>query len=174
MEAIRNIRLSIKDVVVTTLQNIPRAGSGSGYNIYTEADLRAGTTPTVPYIYVLDEYTKPTQTTLPMFIVSVENMIYNQFELGNRSGRTFDVYFHIFAASRGERDDIAAYFQENFSSNIPYNDYTTGVGVDWGRGKIQYQPNGMTADNMIVPNSTITEASLYNWTRLSWHGWTQK
>jgi hypothetical protein len=101
-------------------------------------------------------------TKLPFMIIEIRPIIGKQFEVGNRSGKTFTCYLHIFGQNRGARDDIASYLQENLPMGITYSDYTGGSAVDYGRGKIEVQDTP-TVDEYAVPSDKVEEASITNW-----------
>lgn len=154
-----NIILSLRKMVKTQLTALGYA------HVYGEQEMRAGTTATDRrYIYLIDQFVVPTKAYLPFVVLEVQDIVGAQFELGNRNGRTFEVYLHIWGRSRIERHDIASYLQDNIPTGIDYLDFSAdadGDGVDYGRGKIERGDN-VNVDNVAIPMQQITELSLLN------------
>jgi len=166
MEANRNIRLSIREHVETLLFDM-------GYeNVYDESNMREWSTPSGRYIFLIDSSIKPTITTLPFIVIELQNITREPFELGNDKGRNFIVFIHVFGRNRGERDDIASYLQDNLARGITYYDFSSGIGV-------AYSFTILRLGGILVSDSPITgdgreEASLSNWTILSFKAMTQQ
>jgi hypothetical protein len=166
MQTNRNIRISIKDSIQTQLVAF-------GFtNVYTEAQMQltwSGTfTPVLPYVFFLDEYTMPQLTTLPMVILDLLDIEGNAFELGNRKGRDFDTNIHVFGNTRGQREDIASYLQDNIPHGITIYDYTSGSAGASTLGTILMTDDSPTVVEEKIPNDNIQERSLYNWSRVTW------
>jgi len=158
MQANRNIRRSIYEYTKTKLTDM-----GFAY-IYTEAQMRSGITPNSSgsYVYLVDSMTKPMATTLPFIVLEVQNIDAEEFEIGNRLGRNFDVFWHVFGNSKGVRDDVASYLQDSAKADgsIPYNDYSSGS-VSMG---FPIQLDGrITVVDSPPPDNEIQEYSLANW-----------
>ena len=163
MQANRNIRRSIYEYTKTKLTNL-----GFAY-IYTEAQMRSDITPNSSgsYVYLVDSMTKPMATTLPFIVLEVQNIDAEEFEMGNRSGKNFDVFWHVFGKSRGQRDDIACYLQEHAKADaaISYYDYSSGSGITMGF-PIQIMGKIRVVDSP-PPDKEIQEYSLANWAIVS-------
>lgn len=168
MQPNRNIRLSIKNHISSLLQTY-------GYtNVYGEKDMRdvaLGTlNPSGLFVFLVDSFISPTDTTLPFIVLEVNSIQHIVWELGSEEARGIRTYIHVFGKSRAERDDIAAYLQNNIGRSISYNDYSTGTPVpqaypiervtDDGSGiEINYAPP--------VTDEQLQERSLANWAILS-------
>ncbi len=112
MFEIREARLSLR----SDISDIFTSGSifSSVYNVYDESYLRAGTTPTFPFVYLLDSWVIFSPTHLPVIILETD---YDKegFELGNQPIGTCRARIYIFADSRGERDDLSGAIIENLT-----------------------------------------------------------
>jgi hypothetical protein len=162
----RNIRLSIKYHLAGLLTTY-------GYtNVYGEAEMRQVTngtlTPTGNYVFLVDSFISPTQTTLPFVVMEITSIRRIPYELGNDgAGREITTFVHVFGRSRAERDDIASYFQDNIGRSIPYNDYTSGSAV---AQTYPIQRTGEGIDVSYAPPVTdeqLQEHSLANWNILN-------
>jgi len=166
MQINRNIRLSIKYHLSGLLNTY-------GYtNVYSEQDMRNAAlgsfTGVAPFVFLVDSFVSPTETTLPFIVLEVTNIRRVPYELGNDgAGREITTFVHIFGRSRAERDDIASYFQDNIGRSMPYNDYTSGSATPMtypiqrvGEGiEVSYAPP--------VTDQQLQEHSLANWNILS-------
>ena len=165
MQANRNIRLSVYNYTKTQLQ-----GMGYAY-VYSEYDMRTGITPNSSgsFVYLVDSMTKPMATTLPFVVLEIQNMRLEPFELGNRLGRCFEVFWHVFGNSRAVRDDIASYLQDSImrDGSIVYNDYSSGSAVAYP-STIQLDSRYLvTVVDSPPPDREIQEYSLANWSIVS-------
>ena len=162
----RNIRLSIKYHLADLLNDC-------GYtNVYGEQEMRnvalGSFTGAAPFVFLVDSFVSPTETTLPFIVLEVTNIRRVPYELGNDgTGREITTFVHIFGRSRAERDDIASYFQDYIGRSIPYNDYTSGSATPMtypiqrvgGGIEVSYAPP--------VTDQQLQEHSLANWNILS-------
>jgi len=101
---IREARLSLR----SDISDIFTSGSvlSTAYNVYDESYLRAGTTPTFPFVYLLDSWIIFETKHLPVIVLETD---YDKepFELGSQPIGTCYARIYIFADSRGKRDDMA-------------------------------------------------------------------
>ena len=166
MQTNRNIRLSLRDAIITNFQAFGIT------NVYTEAQMRQvwqGTlTPVDPYIFFTDEFVQPQKTTLPLAVLEINRVEGNAFELGNRAGREFDVDLHVFGQTRGQREDIASYIQDAFPHGVTIYNYTSGSAGASTLGKIEMIDDSPTVTEEHIPDSKIEERSIYNWCRVTW------
>lgn len=162
MNVKRNLRLSVRKEVETQL-------IAMGYtNIYGESTMRAKTTPTRPYCFLMDSFVRPMETTLPFVIIEMRNLTRQPFEIGNRTGHESKVFLHIFGRTRGDRDDIASYLQDNIPDAFQYYDFTTGSSGSAVTGTmITLSDKSDIEDVPGIPDEVITESSLSNWNMLS-------
>ena len=159
MQVNSNIILSIRDEVQTQLGTM-------GYNAFlTEADLYAQTAAPADkrYIYIVDENIEPTSTICPLTVIEVQPIEGQTFELGNRAGRQFTVFFHCFGRTRGEAREIASYFQDNLNQGIAFNDYTSGSAVDYGYGKIERMASKPNVYSYPIPDNKMYARDVTNW-----------
>jgi hypothetical protein len=174
METNENILLSVKDHVIARLQAM-------GYTtVYTEKNMRdiAKGILVLPanksYIFVVDTFTKPTETTLPFIVIELQPIDREPFELGNDgNARQFTTYIHVFGRSRSERNQIASYLQgsNGIGRSITYYDYT-GVAAVEQAYPIQ-RVSGIRVDNAPpVRDEQIQEYSLANWNIVSFDAMT--
>lgn len=137
----RNIRISIREHIKDALEN-PGVGGPRPYNVYGENNLpqrNPSFDPQFPYVFLIDSNIEPTKSDLPLIVVELNPIRKGTVELGRRA-RAADLNLHIFGRTRGERDDLASYFQDwlttSGSGHTPYvRDYTAGAGqpiVDTG------------------------------------------
>ena len=162
----RNIRRSITDHVSSILSS----GSYglSAYNVYNEADMRSGAAVERPYIYLTDVAIMPTATILPLVMVEVAKIKQAPFELGNRMGRSVQVFLHVFGRNRGERDDIASMFQDNIGQSIVLCDYSSGSAAPDGT-VLEIEP-GVEQWDAPPDGDAREEGSLLNMSIVSFSG----
>jgi hypothetical protein len=79
---------------------------------------------TFPYLWFMGYRVAPSLTRLPLLILDMPGESSNLFEVGNRGGTWKTGTVHVFAKSRGEREDLADVIYQNLF-NIRINDYTT-------------------------------------------------
>jgi len=159
----RNLRLSIKYHLSGLLVDY-------GYvNVYGEQEMRkaaAGTftTGSNPFIFLVDTFVNPMETTLPFIALEVQNIGREAHELGtDGTGRQITVFIHVFGKSRGERDDISSYLQDNIGRSIPFNDYTTAGSPAAYTYPIQRTGGIEVSDVPPITNEQLQEHSLANW-----------
>ncbi|MFA4987965.1 MAG: hypothetical protein WC712_15405 [Candidatus Brocadiia bacterium] len=115
----RSVYEKVKSLLVT-----PPGGFTNGFNIYDEDDFRdSSLTAVFPYVYLLGFRAAPQASKVPMIVIDTGVMSQAYYEIGNRGGNVGLVSLHIFAKTRGQRDDFGAFFREYLYS-IPINDYS--------------------------------------------------
>jgi len=109
---IREARLSLK----RDIQDIFTSGSifSEVYNIYGEDDLRAGTTPTHPYVYLMDSWVIFKAKHLPVIVIETDYDM-EEFQLGSVPAGYCKAYTYVFGKDRGERDDFAGAIMSNIN-----------------------------------------------------------
>ena len=163
MNAKRNIRLSIKKEIADEMRLM-------GYtNVYTESNMRAGTTPTSPFCYIVDSFVRPMETTLPFIVIEIPSITKRPFEVGNSRGRTFKCILHVFGKSRGQRDDIATYIQDNLPSEIKYYDFSSGESVIENY-TLEIKDYITVEDAQDLSADMFSESSLVGWTMVIFEG----
>jgi hypothetical protein len=166
----RNLRKSVM-ARGRSLLSSPPAGSGlSAYTVYSEKQMREVTqgtlTPITPFVFLVDSFVRPTDTTLPMIVVEVPRASRRPFEVGNRNGRRTEAIFHVFGRQRGERDDLASFLADNLGGVMPVYDYTGG-------SQSALVENGLIEDEVVVEEVTLRrddlrwESSLDLWSMVS-------
>ncbi len=161
----RNLRKSVMARARTLLQ-VPPAGSGGlAFTVYDEDSLVAVNkktlTPVRPCVFLLDEYTPPTPPALPMVVVELVEVRARPFELGNRAGRVTEAVVHCFGRQRGEMEDLAAFFQDQFGPSFPIYTFTTsGSGVLLEQAEVD--PD-CSVEEMEIKSAARREGSLDRW-----------
>lgn len=139
----RNVHKSIMDKVRSTFQAPPASTGLSAYTVYNDAQLRqvmSGTldvSRTFPKVFLLEAYSRPAESVLPMAIVETRLSQHQPFELGNRNGHRFECYVHILGRMTGERKDLCDLVDEAMDGYVPVNDYTTGSAAFLENGVIE-------------------------------------
>lgn len=167
----RNVRRSVREYTKGIFEAASSHGMSQDYNVYGESDLRAGTTPTFPYVYLIDSAIAPTQATLP-FIVLEMRSVRTPYELGNRNGRFYQGFLHVFGRNRGERDDLASMLQDALGTSIPIYNYSSGSAVADGT-YFEFGPDIEQFDAPPMSEELRAESSLLNMTVLSFNGLVQ-
>ncbi|MBI5305519.1 MAG: hypothetical protein HY868_25545 [Chloroflexi bacterium] len=120
---LRNVERSLYEHVKGLL-TAPTGGLPVPYNVYGEdAYTNSSFAPVFPYVWMLGFRVRPRKSRLPLIIVDVGNTRHSPFEMGNRNGAMAFAQLNIFANTRGERDDLAAYLLKQVE-NVPVYDYT--------------------------------------------------
>lgn len=121
MFEIREARLSLKRDV----EDIFTSGSifSTVYNVYDEDDLREGTMPTFPFVYVLDTDVKFEQKQLPVIALATDYST-DEFQLGSNPQGLCEATVFILGRNRGERDDFASAIMKNINA-IHIRDFDT-------------------------------------------------
>jgi hypothetical protein len=162
----RNIRLSVREHFKDALEN-PGVGGPGAYNVYGENNLpqrNPSFEPQFPYVFLIDSNIEPTKADLPLVLVEINPITRGTVELGLQA-RTADLNLHIYGRTRGERDDLASYFQDWMTTSgsghtLSIKDYTAGAGqpvVDTGK----FGPVAVWSQ-LPVPEWQREEASLTN------------
>jgi len=122
MFEIRAARLSLK----RDIQDIFTSGSifSEVYNIYSEDDLRDGTTPTFPYMYLMDSWVIFEANNLPVIVIETDYDM-EEFQLGSYPFGYCRAYTYVFGQDRGQRDDFAAAIMRNVTE-VHIRDFDTG------------------------------------------------
>lgn len=119
----RNVERSLYEYVKGLLA-APTGGLPVPYNVYGEdAYTNASSEPVFPYIWMLGFRVRPRKSRLPLIIVDVGSHRLGRYEIGNAGGTMAFAQLNIFAISRGERDDLAAYLYKTMEG-FPVYDYT--------------------------------------------------
>ncbi len=115
MFEVREARLSLK----RDIQDIFTSGSifSEVYNIYGEDDLKNGTVPTHPYLYLLDSWVIWEANHLPVVVLE-SNYQKQGFELGNDPTGFCLADVYVFGKNRGQRDDFASAIMDITGVNI--------------------------------------------------------
>jgi hypothetical protein len=101
-------------------------GLETGFNVYTETELRQKVTPVAPYLYLLQTHIAPTEITLPFVAVEILQERGRPFELGRATGHEWPTLLHVYARSTGQRDDLADYLADPaVLAEVAVYDYTT-------------------------------------------------
>ena len=121
MFEIREARLSLK----SDISDIFTSGSifSKVYNIYDEDDLRAGTTPTFPYVYLMDSWVIFETNQLPVIVIETDYDM-EEFQLGSEPYGYCRAYTYVFGRDRGQRDDFAAAIMRNITE-VNIRDFDT-------------------------------------------------
>jgi hypothetical protein len=165
----RAIALSIHKTLDDTLKSGEMMGAA--FNVYTESDMRSGTQPTFPFLFLLQFGTSFGVEHLPVIIVQPTFYV-RAFEMGSQAVFV-DLNLHIFARDSGQGLDLPGGVStvESFSiydfSN-PQNPVIRevaeliedGDGVSWKQSHHQ-----LNDDNLAL------EATLRAWTTMSCNFW---
>jgi len=118
---IREARLSLR----SDISDIFTSGSvlSTAYNVYDESYLRAGTTPTFPFVYLLDSWIIFETKHLPVIVLETD-YARELFQLGSVATGYCSARIYIFADSRGKRDDMAGAIISSINS-INVRDFDT-------------------------------------------------
>lgn len=121
MFEIREARLSLK----RDIEDVFTSGSifSEVYNIYDEGDLRAETTPTRPFVYILDADVQFEQKQFPVIVLATDYAT-DEFQLGSEPFGMCEAEVYVMGRNRGERDDFAAAIMKNITS-IHIRDFDT-------------------------------------------------
>jgi len=121
-DVITSYRNRLKAVLETTA-----CGLDTGFNVYDEDDLRAETTPTSPYIYVIGAPIRPTKVTLPFIGIQVSSQRGSPVEMGRANGAEWEIKAHVFGRSIGQKNSLSGYISDpNIMGDLAIYDVTTG------------------------------------------------
>ena len=123
----RKSRLILKSVIAD-LGNLfgGQQVLGRPYNVYGEQELRAGTRPTFPYIYICDFGVVFQKEQLPLIVVQPSVSLVTA-ELGGTSFHV-NLALHLFANDRGQRYDISSAIMESVDSLVMFS--ADGIPID--------------------------------------------
>ncbi len=144
---------------------------GTALNVYYEDDLRAGTTPTTPYVYLLDADIPFPVTRLPVVAVWAR-FSYRAFQLGGPSMWHMETALDVYGRNRGEREDLAAAIAEGVLT-FDISDYSGGSISAWGTASAYETPGGeywgLTYES--VGDAESVEGTRLNWARCASQFW---
>lgn len=154
----RNVTLSVRQAVSDLFAN-PPTGLTNPYSVYGEDRFIDETfQPTRPYLWLLESRVPPRETRLPMVIIERAPTLSSEFEMGNREGSLQVVNLHVFARSRGERDDLAAFLYENLKALTVF-DFSSQPPTPRYRVDVLSRASG---SNSVAPDLGL-EGALANW-----------
>lgn len=154
----RNVEQSVRDHI-TSLFVSPTNDLGVVYNVYGEDSYWDDAfTPVYPYVWLLGVRVRPRKTKLPLLILDVGSNQLSYYEVGTRAGTFVTTSVHIFANTRGERDDLAAFLYKSIF-DIPIYDYNTTPATL----KFHVQVEGLASQRMSIGEEAALEGSLNNW-----------
>jgi hypothetical protein len=169
MKSVRQIRLSAWKTIADGFSS----GSflGTAYNVYGEAELRLGTTPVFPYVYILDFGIVFEPKQLPVVMLQMEHHK-RSFELGVNTWYLNVLALHIFGRDRGERDDISGAIVETIDS-ITLRDFDQNAQPSVGTSLLETDDNGdvWVVQQGDMPYDARIEGSLSNWNTLVCQFW---
>ncbi len=155
----RNVEQSVRDSIVALLTAPTGELADNPYHVYAEDDFwNADLSPTFPYLFLMGYRVAPRQTRLPMIILDMGPKAQAYYETGTRAGTLVTVTLHIFARTRGERDDVAAYLYQTLNA-IAVKDYSG----DTPTRKYTVQVEGKWSAHGSVGDDLGQEGSLSNW-----------
>jgi hypothetical protein len=164
MRALRQIRLSAWREISDGFTG----GSfmGTAYNVYGENDLRAGTTPVFPYVYILDFGIVFEPKHLPVVMLQMEHHK-RGIELGTNTWYLNILALHVFGRDRGERDEISGAIVETVDS-ITLRDFDQESQTSVGTALLESDDNGdiWVAQQGDMPYDARIEGTLSNWNTL--------
>jgi len=155
----RNVEQSVRDALAARLTDPTGPLGDNPYNVYAEDDFwNEKLSPAFPYLFLMGYRVAPRQTRLPMILLDVGPKAQSYYETGTRAGTYVNVTLHIFARTRGERDDLAAYLYETLTA-IPIKDYTS----DTPALRYTVPVEGKWSAHGSVGEDLGQEGSLSNW-----------
>lgn len=171
MFEIREARLSLK----RDIRDIFTSGSifSEVYNIYGENDLRAGTTPTFPYLYLMDSWVIFETNHLPVIVIETDYEM-TEFQLGSYPFGYCMGYVYIFGKDRGQRDDFAAAIMRNINQ-VHIRDFdTAGYPIQDTVHLLAFSGRRhWIARDIPVPQELAFEGTLLNCKQLECHFYTE-
>lgn len=167
MFEIREARLSLK----RDIQDIFTSGSifSEVYNIYGEDDLRDKTTPTFPYVYLMDSWVIFEANNLPVIVLETDYDM-EEFQLGSNPMGYCKAYTYVFGKDRGERDDIAGAIMRNVNQ-VNVRDFdTAGYPIQDTQPLLPFAGKKVwIARDIPVPQELAFEQTLLNCKQLECH-----
>ncbi len=162
MYLFRNVEQSVRDTIVSLLTVPTGELSDNPYTVYSEDDCwNEALDPVFPCVFLMGYRVAPRQTRLPMLILDVGPKQQSYYETGTRAGTYVTCSLHIFARTRGERDDLAAYLYQSLTT-IAINDYSG----DMPALKYTIPVEGRWSAHGSVGDDLGQEGSLSNWESL--------
>lgn len=168
MKTPRNVKRSF----YAALESLLGSAFGTAFNVYYESDLRDGTTPTRPYIYIIDANVVFKAEHLPLIEVWFR-FSYRGIQLGGPALWHGEVSCEVYARNRGEREDIAAAIAEGIASSFVIYDYSGDTPTAWGTASIYEGPANeyWALDFGSVADELAVEGTLLNWVSASSRFW---
>ncbi len=155
----RNVERSVRDAISDLLTAPTGELADNPYHVYGEDDFwQDDLTPVFPYLFLMGYRVAPRQTRLPMIILDVGPKAQSYYETGTRAGTYVTCSLHIFARTRGERDDLAAYLYQALTA-IAIKDYSR----DTPAMRYAVQVEGKWSAHGSVGEDLEQEGSLSNW-----------
>ena len=170
MKTPRNVKLSFYNALATLLENA--STFGRAYNVYYEDDLRDGTSPTRPWIYLLDAGIPLKVEHLPAITIWFQPS-YRLFQAGGSPIWHVNIACDVFGANRGEREDLAAAIAEGIADSFTVYDYSSSTPAEWGTASI-YENTAGEYWNIVyesVGDPLKVEGTLLNWASCSSQFW---
>ncbi len=153
----RNVERSIYDHIAG-LFTAPTGGL-TPYTVYGERDFwNDSLAPQFPYVYLLGVRVPPRETRLPLILLDAGLHSQSFYEVGTRAGTWVTVNLHIFAKTRGERDDLAGYLYQNLWA-VPIGDYSTTPPTRHYTAQVE----GKWSSRQSVSEDVGIEGALSNW-----------
>lgn len=161
MKTPRNVKRSFFDAIEDILEG---SAFSPAYTCYYESDLREGSKPDFPWIYLLDaDITFPAER-LPVISVWI-SFGWRALQLGGPELWHSEVTVDIYARNRGEREDLAAAIAEGISDSFTIYDYSGGSPATWGAAEMHDNPAG---DFWTVVYQSVGDPESVEGTRLNW------
>lgn len=139
----RNVLLSVKAFIQSLLESTDK-GLDNGFNVYTEENMRHEDSVTAPYLYLIHTHIFPTEDILPFVAVEIVEGRPAFIEMGSKNGKQWDINIHIYAKSRGQRDDLATYLADPaVFTDVPIKNYnnTPATSVETAKVLFEYTRN---------------------------------
>jgi hypothetical protein len=171
----RKVRRSLYDQVVTLLQAPPAGTFNAPWNTLTEANMAQSTvdptvTPGWPFIFVVDRNIRPKIGRLPLVVVGVTPNTRTHYELGSRNGHVLTMELDIFGNNRGNRDDLASFFQDNWPLMVNIKNYDAAGSPVIDTFEMLGEPDNVTVS---LRDEAAKEGTLYNFNIVSVDGLTK-
>lgn len=167
MFEIREARLSLK----SDISDIFTSGSifSAVYNIYDEEDLRGKTTPTFPFVYLMDSWVIFEANHLPVIVIETDYDM-EEFQLGSEPYGYCRAYIYVFGKDRGQRDDFAAAIMRNVTE-VNIRDFdTVGYPIQGTYPLLPFSGRRhWIARDIPVPQELAFEGTLLNCKQLECH-----
>jgi hypothetical protein len=140
----RNLHKSVMSKVRGVFQS-PPAGM-SAYTVFGYQDLldvQAGkkdVTSTYPRVFLIEAYSRPAETTLPMVVVETQGD-QQPFQLGSTKGHLWNCNVHVLARMTGERKDFCDLIGQSVNRYVPMYNFSSG--------SVSFIENAVTVDGVV-------------------------